>query len=117
MTQASGTSAWKITDAAQSTSEMGTLVVNFSFDSSGRTLFGDLTKNNVRRPMAIIVNERVISAPTIMTAITGGHGQMTFGAAKGKALDADVRNTVRSLRAGAFPAEAKLQITDIRGQE
>ena len=46
-------------------------VVNFSFDRVGAKKFGRATTNNVGRKIAIILDEKIISAPVINEPIVG----------------------------------------------
>ena len=55
----------------------GEPVVNFRFDSRGAKEFGDITKANVGRPFAIVLDNKVISAPVIREPILGGSGQIS----------------------------------------
>src|SRR3954465_11104426 len=74
-------------------------IVNFKFNSSGSRKFAQATSENVGVPFAIILDNKVISAPVIREPITGGQGQIsgsfTVQAANELAL---------LLRAGALPA-------------
>ena len=73
--------------------------VNFRFDSVGAKKFGEVTKANVGRPFAIVLDEKVISAPIIQTAILGGAGRITGNFSVQEANDLAIL-----LRAGALPA-------------
>jgi protein-export membrane protein SecD len=78
-------------------------VVNFSFDRVGTKKFGRATTNNVGNRLAIILDNKIISAPTIREAIVSGSGQIsgnfTFQTATDLAL---------LLRSGALPAPLKI---------
>ncbi len=75
-------------------------VVNFRFDGAGARQFGDVTRTNVGRRFAIVLDERVISAPVINEAILGGSGQISGN------FTADSANQLAVLlRAGALPAD------------
>ncbi len=80
-------------------SQRGGWVVNFTFDSVGARRFGDVTSANVGRRFAIVLDEKVISAPVIQTPITGGRGQISGNYTAASANDLSVL-----LRAGALPA-------------
>ncbi|MDB5373173.1 MAG: protein-export rane protein SecD [Belnapia sp.] len=89
-----------LTDArAGQDNRNGEWVVNFTFDSVGTRRFADVTRANVGRPFAIVLDEKVITAPNIREAITGGRGQISgnFNAASANELSV-------LLRAGALPA-------------
>jgi SecD/SecF fusion protein len=77
----------------------GEWVVNFSFDSTGTRRFADVTRGNVGRPFAIVLDDKVITAPVIREPITGGRGQISGGFTVRSATDLAVL-----LRAGALPA-------------
>jgi len=80
-------------------SRTGEWVVNFTFDSLGTRRFSDITRANVGRPFAIVLDERVITAPVIREPITGGRGQISGSFTARTANDLAVL-----LRAGALPA-------------
>ena len=80
-------------------SRNGEWVVNFTFDSIGTRRFADVTRQNVGRPFAIVLDEKVITAPVIREAITGGRGQISGSFDVRGANDLSVL-----LRAGALPA-------------
>jgi len=89
-----------LTDArAGQDSRTGEWVVNFTFDSVGTRRFADITRANVGRPFAIVLDERVITAPVIREPITGGRGQISGNFDVRGANDLAVL-----LRAGALPA-------------
>jgi SecD/SecF fusion protein len=75
-------------------------VVNFRFDRTGAKAFGDITRANVGKPFAIVIDDRVLSAPMIREPITGGSGQISgsFSVEEATTLSA-------LLRAGALPAK------------
>jgi len=79
--------------------QSGRWVVNFTFDSVGARRFADVTNANVGRRFAIVLDDRVISAPVIQTPITGGRGQISGSFNARSAQDLSVL-----LRAGALPA-------------
>ncbi|WP_372426050.1 protein translocase subunit SecD [Salinarimonas chemoclinalis] len=74
-------------------------VVNFRFNVSGAQRFGDATTRNVGRQLAIVLDDRVISAPRVQSPITGGSGQISGRFSVQEANDLSVL-----LRAGALPA-------------
>ena len=52
-------------------------VVNFRFNGQGARRFGDATSQNVGKRFAIVLDNKVISAPVINEPITGGSGQIS----------------------------------------
>jgi protein-export membrane protein SecD len=77
----------------------GEPVVNFRFDTRGAREFGDVTKTNVGRPFAIVLDNKVISAPVIREPILGGQGQISGSFTTETANDLAIL-----LNAGALPA-------------
>ncbi len=75
-----------------------------SFNRAGARRFGDLTSKNVGRKMAIILDEKVQSAPVIQTAITGGKSNITMGGGDPRAIQTAAEDLVNVLRTGALPA-------------
>ena len=66
----------RLTDArAGIDQQTGEPEVDFRFDSVGSREFGNVTKENVGRRFAIVLDNKVISAPVIQTPILGGSGQ------------------------------------------
>lgn len=89
-----------LTDARAGTSpETGDWVVNFTFNSVGARRFADISRANVNHRFAIVLDDKVISAPVIREAITGGRGQISGSFNAQSANDLSVL-----LRAGALPA-------------
>ena len=89
-----------LTDArASQDTRTGEWVVNFTFDSVGTRRFSEITRANVGRPFAIVLDDKVITAPNIREPITGGRGQISGNFTVRTANDLAVL-----LRAGALPA-------------
>jgi preprotein translocase subunit SecD len=89
-----------LTDArAGQNGQTGEWVVNFTFNAVGTRRFAEISRNNVNHPFAIVLDDRVISAPVIREPITGGRGQISGSFDARGATDLAVL-----LRAGALPA-------------
>ncbi len=89
-----------LTDArAGQNPQTGQWVVNFSFNSTGARQFADVTRANVGRPFAIVLDNRVISAPVIREPILDGQGEISGNFTAASATDLAVL-----LQAGALPA-------------
>ena len=89
-----------LTDARAGTNgQTGEWVVNFTFNTVGARRFADITRANVNHRFAIVLDGKVISAPVIREAITGGKGQISGNFTASSATDLAVL-----LRAGALPA-------------
>lgn len=74
-------------------------IVSFTFDSLGARQFAEITRDNVGRPFAIVLDGKVLTAPVIREPIIGGNGQISgnFTAQEATVLSA-------LLRSGALPA-------------
>ena len=87
-------------------------VVSLEFDSEGAKAFGDATTDLVNkysegdqnRCIAIVLDDEVISAPTIQTAITNGQAQISGGFATME----DASNLAVQLNSGALPIELEI---------
>ena len=74
-------------------------VVSFTFDRAGSKKFGRATTDNVGKRLAIVLDNKIISAPVVREAILGGNGQITGNFTFQSATDLAVL-----LRSGALPA-------------
>lgn len=74
-------------------------IVSFRFDTVGAKRFGNVTRVNVNKPFAIVLDGKVISAPVIREPILGGTGQISGGFTTQETQDLSLL-----LRAGALPA-------------
>ncbi len=80
-------------------------VVSLQFNSDGAGKFEELTGRNVKRRMAIVLDDRAESAPVIQTRIGGGRAQITLGSYRDyNQLLGEANDLVVVLRAGALPA-------------
>ncbi len=75
-------------------------IVNFRFNVAGGQRFGQVTTENVGRSLAIVLDEEVISAPRILSPITGGSGQIS-----GRFTVEAANDLALLLRSGALPAK------------
>jgi preprotein translocase subunit SecD len=90
-----------LTDAQASFDQRtGEPIVNFKFNGAGARKFGRATQDNVGRPFAIVLDNKVISAPVIREPILGGSGQIS-----GSFTVESANNLAILLRAGALPAK------------
>jgi len=75
-------------------------IVSFRFNTTGSRKFALATQENVGQPFAIVLDNKVISAPVIREPITGGSGQISGNFTVQSANDLAIL-----LRAGALPAK------------
>ena len=89
-----------LTDARAGTNpQTNEWVVNFTFNAVGGRKFADITRANVNHRFAIVLDDKIISAPVIREPITGGRGQIS-----GNFTAASANDLAVLLRAGALPA-------------
>ncbi|WP_103333578.1 protein translocase subunit SecD [Pseudotabrizicola formosa] len=90
----------ELVDAQPAFDQNNRPAVNFRFNPQGARKFGDYTAANIGAPFAIVLDDEVISAPTIQSHIAGGSGIITGSFTVEESTELAVL-----LRAGALPAE------------
>ena len=73
--------------------------VSLTFNSVGAMIFQQVTRENIKKRLAIVLDGNVYSAPVIQDEIPGGRAQIT-----GRFNSAEARDLAIVLRAGALPA-------------
>jgi preprotein translocase subunit SecD len=96
-----------LTDARPSTDPVDGNVVTFTLNNEGGRRFKNETAKNLKKNMAIVLDDQVVTAPTIQSPI-GRNGQITLG---GSTLQ-QAQDLALVLRAGALPVP--LKITEVR---
>jgi RNA polymerase sigma factor (sigma-70 family) len=71
---------------------LGAPVINVEFSDVGRELFAQITKENLNKRLAIVLNGRLYSAPVIRSEIPGGKAQIS-----GSFTDEEARDLAASL--------------------
>jgi len=83
--------------------QTGKPIVALEFTDEGSKIFADVTKKNINKPVAIVIDNMIISAPTVKQAITEGtaviSGNFNVDEAKKLAI---------SINSGALPVPIKL---------
>ncbi len=77
--------------------------VSLTFNNRGAKLFERVTGDNIKKRLAIVLDDKVNSAPVIQDKISGGRAQIT-----GRFTMEDARDLAIVLRAGALPAPVKI---------
>ena len=77
--------------------------VGIQFNNEGTKLFSDITQRNIQKPVAIKLDEEIISAPTVQSAIDNGEAVIT-----GKFTIDEAKKLAIELNAGALPVPIKL---------
>jgi len=88
-----------LVNASPGVNQYGQAVVNIRFNNIGAKKFADITKKNVGKPFAIVLDGKVITAPVIRTAILGGTAEIS-----GSFTTQSASDMALLLRAGALPA-------------
>lgn len=89
-----------LVDAQAAFDQNNQAAVSFRLNPAGARIFGEYTANNIGSPFAIVLDEEVLSAPTIQSHIPGGSGIIT-----GQFDVAETTKLAIQLRAGALPAK------------
>lgn len=76
----------------------GRPIVSFRLNSLGAQRFCDVTKNNVDKPFAVVLDNQIITAPNINEPICGGQAQIS-----GSFTTQEASDLALLLRAGALP--------------
>ena len=87
-----------LTNAKAAFDQNGESAVAFTFNARGARRFADYTRKNIGKLFAIRLDDEIISAPRIQTAILGGSGQIT-----GMGGVEESTNLATLLKAGALP--------------
>ena len=88
-----------LTSASQSFDQYNRPAIGFRFNGAGATRFAQATSQNVGKRFAIVLDNKVLSAPNILEPITGGSGEIT-----GSFSMEQASNLALMLRSGALPA-------------
>ena len=99
-----------ITDAKDDFDNFGKPSVSMSMNTDGSRRWATLTKNNVGRAIAIVLDGYVYSAPNVNGEITGGHSQIT-----GNFTPEVTKDLANVLKSGKMPAPARIVQEDIVG--
>jgi preprotein translocase subunit SecD len=97
----------QIVKAQQSFDQDGRPVVSIGFNSAGARRFGRVTQENVNKPFAIILDDKILSAPNINEPILGGQAQISGNFTVQSANDLAI-----SLASGKLPV--KLNVIEER---
>ena len=93
-----GQSPWKLKKARPSVDQMGRRAIAFALDTAAGKMFFNVTKNNINRPLCILLDGVAFSAPDVNTAISDS------GIIEGDFSQTEQDIMVNKLNAGSFPA-------------
>ena len=77
--------------------------ISLQFNDEGSKLFEDISGKNIGKPLAIYIDNVLLSAPVVQTKISGGKAQIT-----GKFTVKEAQDLVKNLNAGALPVPIKM---------
>ncbi len=96
-------------DARISQGQYGEPEVSLLFNPRGAQIFEEVTGANVGKNMAIILDDKIQSAPTIQDRIGGGRARITLGSLRSRnELMNEAKDLALVLRAGALPAPVEI---------
>ncbi|PHO10597.1 protein translocase subunit SecD [Malaciobacter canalis] len=93
----------QVIDAKVAFDQSNQPIINFTLNSAGSRIFGDFTAKSIGKRLAVVLDGKVYSAPSIRERIGGGSGQISGGF-----TIAEAGNVAIALRSGALPASVKL---------
>ena len=99
-----------VPDASDSYDQYGKPCVSMTMNSEGSRRWAQLTKQNINKAIAIVLDGYVYSAPNVINEITGGNSQIT-----GNFSLEDTKDLANVLRSGKMPAPARIVQEDIVG--
>ena len=99
-----------IVNAKEDFDQNGKPSVSMSMNTEGSRRWAQLTKANIGRAIAIVLDDRVYSAPNVQNEITGGNSQIT-----GNFTQEQTKDLSTVLKSGKMPAPAKIVQEDVVG--
>ncbi len=99
-----------VVDASDKFDQYGKPAVNMSMNSDGSRRWAQLTKQNIGRSIAIVLDDYVYSAPRVNSEITGGNSEIT-----GNFTPEQSKDLANVLKSGKMPAPAHIVQEDIVG--
>ena len=79
-------------------------IVSLEFNSDGAKKFEEITKNNLGKPVAIFLDEQIVSSPVVQAVIPDGNAQISGGFDSKSARELAIQ-----LNAGALPVPLKIE--------
>lgn len=92
-----------VSSASQGNNQQGQVTVNMSMDETGTRIWAKLTQKNIGKPIAIVLDNIVYSAPFVDNAIPNGTSEIT-----GSYTTAEAQDMANILESGKLPAPAKI---------
>ena len=99
-----------ITNGKDDFDQMGHPSVSMQMNSDGARRWSQITKQNIGRAVAIVLDDAVYSAPRILTQIDGGNSQIT-----GNFTIEDTKDLANTLNSGKMPAPTRIVQEEVVG--
>ncbi len=99
-----------ITNSKDDFDQMGHPSVSMQMNSDGARRWSQITKQNIGRAVAIVLDDAVYSAPRILTQIDGGNSQIT-----GNFTIEDTKDLANTLNSGKMPAPTRIVQEEVVG--
>ncbi|MEO0512347.1 MAG: protein translocase subunit SecD [Planctomycetota bacterium] len=99
LVKSAGDTDWSVSRAFQGTDDQGRPSINFRMNPRGGQLLGAMTRENVQNQMAVVLDDKVYTAPNLVSAISD-NGQIT-----GQFTLQEISDIVRTLSAGSLGAK------------
>jgi SecD/SecF fusion protein len=99
-----------ITSAKDDFDQMGHPSVSMQMNSDGARRWSQITKQNIGKAVAIVLDDAVYSAPRILTQIDGGNSQIT-----GNFTIEDTKDLANTLNSGKMPAPTRIVQEEVVG--
>ena len=99
-----------ITNSKDEFDQMGHPCVSMQMNSDGARRWSQITKQNIGRGVAIVLDDAVYSAPRILTQIDGGNSQIT-----GNFTIEDTKDLANTLNSGKMPAPTRIVQEEVVG--
>ena len=99
-----------ITSSKDDFDQMGHPSVSMQMNSDGARRWSQITKQNIGRAVAIVLDDAVYSAPRILTQIDGGNSQIT-----GSFTIEDTKDLANTLNSGKMPAPTRIVQEEVVG--
>ena len=99
-----------ITNAKDDFDQMGHPSVSMQMNSDGARRWSQITKQNIGKAVAIVLDDAVYSAPRILTQIDGGNSQIT-----GNFTIEDTKDLANTLNSGKMPAPTRIVQEEVVG--
>ena len=100
-----------LTDANIGNGEFGEVIVNFELNREGSEMFALVTRENINKPLAIVLDGKVISSPNINSEIKGGRGMI-----QGSFTFEEAQDLAKILKEGALPLSVTVIEEEVVGQ-